>query len=209
MYTPPTFREEDRAEIIAIMRAARLPILVTMGDGLFATHLPLIHDLEPAPHGRLIGHVARANPHWRNFDPAHQALAIFQAHDAYISPSWYAMKQETGRVVPTWNYQAVHAYGRLEVIEDAEVLHQIVSRLTDRHEAGRDHPWQVTDAPADYIRSQLKGIVGVVMTIERLIGKQKLSQNRNQADRLGVVKGLTEAGEADAARLVRQQLTKD
>lgn len=209
MYTPPAFREEDRDEIVGIMRAARLPILVTMGAELFATHLPLIYDPEPAPHGRLIGHVAKANPHWRNFDPAHRALAIFQAHDAYISPSWYAMKQETGRVVPTWNYQAVHAYGRLEIIEDAQSLHRIVSRLTDRHEAGRDHPWQVTDAPADYVQSQLKGIVGIVMRVERLIGKQKLSQNRNVADRAGVVKGLTEAGEVDVARLMNRRLTGD
>lgn len=209
MYTPPAFREDDQAEIAAIMRAARLPILVTMGDELFATHLPLIHDPEPAPHGRLIGHVAKANPQWRNFDPAHPALAIFQAHDAYITPSWYATKRETGRVVPTWNYQAVHAYGRLEAIEDADALHGIVSRLTARHEAKRAHPWQVTDAPADYIQAQLKGIVGIVMTIDRLIGKQKLSQNRNRADREGVAAGLDAAGEAETAQAVARLIGRD
>jgi transcriptional regulator len=209
MYTPPAFREKDQAEIIDIMRSARLPILVTMGEELFATHLPLIHDPEPAPQGRLIGHVAKANPHWRNFNSAHQALAIFQAHDAYISPSWYATKQETGRVVPTWNYQAVHAYGRLEIIEDARTLYQIVARLTDRHEANRDHPWHIQDAPADYIQAQLKGIIGIVMTIETLIGKQKLSQNRNAADRAGVVKGLEGTGEMDVASIMRRNLTKD
>jgi transcriptional regulator len=214
MYAPPAFREDDPAEIIAIMQAARLPILVTMstpvmGGELFATHLPLIHEPEPAPHGRLIGHVAKANPHWRNFDPAHQALAIFQAHDAYISPSWYATKQQTGRVVPTWNYQAVHAYGRIETIEDPVALHRIVSQLTDRHETGRDHPWQVTDAPADYIEAHMKGIVGIVMTIEKLIAKQKLSQNRSQADRAGVIAGLDEAGETDLARLMQDQAAQD
>lgn len=203
MYTPPAFRENDEAEIAAIMRAARLPILITMGEELFATHLPLLHDPEPKPHGRLIGHVARANPHWHNFDPAKAALAVFQANDAYISPSWYATKQETGRVVPTWNYQAVHAYGRLEVIEDAERLYSIVRSLTDRHEAGRAPPWQVSDAPEDYIRAQLKGIVGLVMTIEKLIGKSKLSQNRNEADRAGAITGLTEEGDAAMAALMR------
>ena len=202
MYTPPAFREEDRTEIIGIMHAARLPILVTMGDELFATHLPLLYDPEPAPYGRLIGHVAKANPQWRNFDPARQALAIFQANDAYITPSWYATKRETGRVVPTWNYRAVHAYGRLNSVEDAEALHGIVSRLTDHHESGRQHPWQVTDAPADYIQAQLKGIVGIVLTIERLIGKQKLSQNRSAADRNGVAEGLAEAGNLVLAALV-------
>lgn len=205
MYTPPAFREESEAEIAAIMRAARLPILVTMGAELFATHLPLLHDPEPKPHGRLIGHVARANPQWRNFDPAVPALAIFQASDAYISPSWYATKQENGRVVPTWNYQAVHAYGRLEVIEDAERLHDIVRRLTDRHEAGRAHPWQASDAPEDYIRAQLKGIVGLVMTVEKLIGKSKLSQNRSESDRLGAIAGLAASGEDAMAALMRSR----
>ncbi len=209
MYTPPAFREENQAEIIGIMRAARLPILVTMGEDLFATHLPLMYRAEPAPHGQLIGHVAKANPQWRNFDPAHQAMAIFQAHDAYISPSWYATKQETGRVVPTWNYQAVHAYGRLEIIEDPQPLYGIVAALTERHEAGRDDPWQVTDAPADYVQAQLKGIVGIVMTIERLIGKQKLSQNRNAADCAGVVNGLERAGQAEIASMMRRHVTKD
>ncbi|MCF3947491.1 FMN-binding negative transcriptional regulator [Acidiphilium iwatense] len=203
MYTPPAFRENDQAEIVAIMRSARLPILVSAGDaGLIATHLPLIHDAEPAPHGRLIGHVARANPQWHALRAGAAAMAIFQAHDFYVSPNWYATKRETGRVVPTWNYEAVHAYGTVEIIEAAEPLRAIVSRLTDRHEAAEARPWHVEDAPPDYIASQLKGIVGVVVTITRIVAKRKLSQNRPEADRRGVIAALEAAGQTEPADLM-------
>ncbi|QJE71984.1 FMN-binding negative transcriptional regulator [Aerophototrophica crusticola] len=191
MYTPPHFREDDPAALRAIIRAARLATLVTMGEGgLTATPLPLL--AEEGPEGlRLIGHLARANPQWRGFDPAIPALALFQGPEAYVSPSWYATKAETHKVVPTWNYVAVHAYGRLEVVEEPDALHAIVSRLTDHHESGRATPWAVTDAPPDFIRAQLKGIVGVVLHVDRLEGKRKLSQNRNEADRAGVRQGLS------------------
>ena len=139
---------------------------------------------------RLVGHVARANPHWRDADPSARSLAIFTAADGYVSPSWYASKAETGKVVPTWNYMAVHATGRLEIIEDPEELLRIVTALTNRYEQPRPVPWAVTDAPADYIASQLKGIIGLVLHIDALEGKAKLSQNKTMHDRAGVAAGL-------------------
>lgn len=204
MYTPPAFREDDPAIIAGIMRAARLPILVSAGvDGIEATHLPLTWQEAPAPHGRLIGHLARGNPQWKSLRQGAQAMALFQAHDFYVSPNWYETKRETGKVVPTWNYEAVHAYGAVEIIEDAQGLHDIVTALTDLHEARQPKPWRVDDAPDDYVASQLKGIVGIVMVIDRLIGKRKLSQNRPVADRLGVIAGLEAAGDAPSAGLLR------
>ncbi|MDE2319983.1 MAG: FMN-binding negative transcriptional regulator [Rhodospirillales bacterium] len=187
MYNPPAFAEKTPEELEAIMRAASLPVLVSpaRGGGLLATHLPLLFQ---AP-DRLIGHVAKGNFHWRDFDPAQDSLAIFAAEDGYVSPSWYATKQETGRVVPTWNYSAVHATGRLAIVEAPEPLLEIVTALTNKYEQGRPHPWAVADAPDDYIAAQLKGIVGLVLTITRLEGKAKQSQNRSLADRQGVIAG--------------------
>jgi len=202
MYTPPAFRVDDPAELQAIIRACALPILVsTTTDGsLIATHLPL------RLHGdTLIGHVARGNAHWRDIDPARETLAIFTAAEGYVSPSLYATKAEHGRVVPTWNYQAVHAYGRLEIREAPGDLLPIVTALTDHYEQPRAHPWAVSDAPEDYMASQLKGIVGVVLHITRLEGKAKLSQNRSAADRDGVIAGVAESnpGLADAMRNIK------
>lgn len=195
MYVPTQFQETDTAAIHAMMRAARLATLVTSGaGGLMATPLPLFLDAEEGAHGVLYGHVAKANPQWR--EGGGEALALFQGPDAYVSPSWYATKAETGKVVPTWNYTAVHAYGPAEFFEDADRLLAVVTRLTDRHEAGRAHPWAVSDAPADFIRAQLKGIVGLRLPIARLEGKSKMSQNRNAADRAGVAAGLAASGEA-------------
>jgi transcriptional regulator len=151
---------------------------------MVATHLPLMLAGD-----RLIGHVARANEQWRTFDPAAEALAIFAGVDGYVSPSHYATKAETGRVVPTWNYQAVHAYGRLEIVEEPAPLLDIVTKLTARYEGARAKPWAVSDAPADYMAAQLKGIVGVVLHITRLQGVRKLSQNKSAADQAGVLAG--------------------
>jgi transcriptional regulator len=204
MYNPASFRTEDRDEMAAIMRAARLPILVSATDaGLEATHLPLCYAPEPGPYGRLVGHMARANKHWHALRDGAATMVIFQADDFYVSPSWYATKRETGRVVPTWNYQAVHAAGSITVIDDPARLHDIVASLTDHHEAQRAAPWHVDDAPADYIAAQLKAIVGIELTITSLIGKRKLSQNRPLADRHGVIAGLHAAGEAGAAALMQ------
>jgi len=199
MYNPPAFRE-DRPEVLReIVRAARLALLVSAaadGGAPDATHLPLVLEEGEGPHGTLYGHVAKANPHWRSLARAGAARAVFTGPEAYVSPSLYASKQEHGRVVPTWNYVAVHAIGPVEVIEDAERLHAIVSRLTDRHEAARADRWAVTDAPEPFVAGQLKGIVGIALRIETLIGKRKLSQNRSEADRDGVVAGLSASEDA-------------
>jgi len=181
-----------------------LATLVTLSSsGLIANHVPLLLDADPAPHGKLIGHLARANNQWRDFDERVEALAIFTGPQAYVSPSWYATKAETGKVVPTWNYAAVHAYGALRVIDDAGWLRNLVGRLTDRHEGTRSQPWKVEDAPAVYIQSQLKGIIGIELTVQRFEGKWKLSQNRPERDRQGTVRGLDETGDADAAALAK------
>lgn len=198
MYTPPAFAENRPEELLAIMRAASLPILVSPTEsGLIATHLPL-HVVAP---DRIIGHVARANTHWRDILPGSESLAIFSTADGYVSPSWYASKAETGKVVPTWNYQAVHATGTLEIIEDPAALLAIVKTLTERHEAGRAKPWAVSDAPADYVAAQLRGIVGLVLHVTKLEGKAKLSQNKSMADRAGVIDGAAQENPALAAAM--------
>ena len=200
MYIPPAFRNDDKASLHAVIDAARLANLVTMtAHGLMATPLPLLLDAGRGDHGVLIGHVARSNPQWSAAVDG-EALAIFMGPDAYVTPSWYATKQETGKVVPTWNYVTVHAYGHVHFFDDPARLLDIVTGLTGHHEDMRPAPWKVSDAPDDYIRSQLKGIVGVELTITRLEGKRKLSQNRSQADREGVMAGLAASpSEADRA----------
>jgi transcriptional regulator len=200
MYNPPAFVENRPEELQAIMRAASLPVLVSPGKtGLLATHMPLRFE---AP-GRLVGHIAKANRHWLDFDPDADSLAIFTAADGYISPSWYATKAETGKVVPTWNYQAVHATGRLEIIEAPGPLLAIVTGLTDHHETPRANPWAVSDAPDDYIASQLKGIVGVILHITKLEGKVKLSQNRAKADQQTALAGVATENPTLAAAMRR------
>jgi transcriptional regulator len=203
MYIPTQFRESDVPTIHEAIRASGLATLVTTGpDGLLATPLPLLLDAEEGQYGALLGHVARANPQWQRSAPDADGLAMFQGVDAYVTPSFYATKRESGKVVPTWNYVAVHAYGRVEFIDDAAWLRGLVTRLTQRHEGTREKPWAVSDAPEDFIRSQLKGIVGVRMVISRLEGKWKMSQNRNAADRAGVVEGFTAEGNPTVADLV-------
>ncbi|MBW4024902.1 MAG: FMN-binding negative transcriptional regulator [Proteobacteria bacterium] len=191
MYVPSQFRE-DRVEVLhAAIRAAPFANLVTMGaEGLEATPLPLMLDPVDGPQGSLIGHIARANPQWRTASGEQEALAIFSGPDSYISPSWYETKRQTGKVVPTWNYVAIHARGRISFFQDPEQLLDLVRRLTDRHEGERATPWAVSDAPPDFIQSQLRAIVGVRLEITALTGKWKMSQNRTPADRVGVVAGL-------------------
>jgi transcriptional regulator len=199
MYVPEAFRDDDLASLHATMRAARLANLVTAtADGLTATPLPLIVDPTEGAKGVLYGHVARANPQWKSA-PAGEAMAIFMGADAYVTPSWYAAKQETGKVVPTWNYVAVHAYGPVEFFDDSDRLLEVVTRLTNLYEQARATPWAVTDAPADFVRTMLRGIVGVRMPITRLDGKRKLSQNRSAEDRAAVAAGLA-ASEHPAER---------
>jgi transcriptional regulator len=199
MYVPAHF-EETRPEVLhELIRDHSLAALVTVGPaGLNANHIPLEIDPEPAPLGTLRGHVARGNPVWRDFSRDVEALAIFQGPQAYISPAWYRTKRETGKVVPTYNYAVVHAYGPMRVIEDREWLRGLVERLTDRHEAGRPGAWKVGDAPADFIEQMLGGIVGIEIQLTRLVGKWKVSQNRPMADREEVVKALRELPGSDA-----------
>jgi transcriptional regulator len=196
MYTPKAFEVADLALLHAAMKQSELATLVTMTtQGLVATHLPLLLDEAKGEYGTLTGHVSRANLQWRETDPDAEALIIFPGLDTYVSPNWYPAKQETGRVVPTWNYAAIHAYGRLTFYEDPEWLRNMVTELTKRHEASFPAPWKVTDAPAVYIDSQLKAIVGFEFNIVRLEGKQKFNQNRSLEDRLGVIEGLRALGE--------------
>lgn len=196
MYVPPDFREDDLAALHETMREARLANLVTATvEGLIGTPLPLIVVPDEGPHGTLYGHMARANPQWR-LPPTGEAMALFMGPDAYVSPSWYPSKKEHQRVVPTWNYVAVHAYGPAEFFDDADRLLQVVTRLTNLHEQLRAQPWSVTDAPETFIRAQLKGIVGLRLPITRIEGKCKMSQNRNAADRAGVATGLAASNRA-------------
>ena len=197
MYVPPHFAEDRTPVLHEAIRAAGLATLVTHGSGgIEASHVPMLLEAEPAPLGTLIGHVSRANPQWRHGGDG-ESLAIFLGPDAYVSPSWYPTKQATGKVVPTWNYVAIHAYGRVEFFDDVERLRDLVRRLTERHEGGRAAPWAMSDAPEDYLRSQLKGIVGFALPIARLEGKWKMSQNRPAEDRAGTIAGL--AGDGPAA----------
>lgn len=190
MYVPPAFKDNDIESIHATIRIARLANLVTAtADGPVATPLPLFLDETEGEHGVLYGHMAKANPQWR-LAPVGEALAIFAGPEAYVTPSWYATKQETGKVVPTWNYIAVHAYGPVEFFQEPERLLDAVTRLTNLHEKPRAEPWAVSDAPADFIAAQLRGIVGVRIPVTRFEGKRKMSQNRPEADRIRVVAGL-------------------
>jgi transcriptional regulator len=190
MYVPPAFREDDLPTLHAMMQEARLANLITAtNEGLIATPLPLFIVPDEGPYGTLYGHMARANPQWKQ-PPTGEAMALFSGPDAYVTPSWYASKQEHGKVVPTWNYVAVHAYGPVEFFDDADRLLDAVTRLTNVHEGSRAQPWAVTDAPADFIRAQLRGIVGLRLPISRIEGKRKMSQNRPAQDRTGVAAGL-------------------
>ncbi|EKF18015.1 FMN-binding negative transcriptional regulator [Nitratireductor pacificus] len=196
MYVPPAFKEEDQAALHEAMRTARLASFVTAtAEGLMATPLPLFLDPGEGAHGVLYGHLARANPQW-TVPPVGEAMALFAGPDAYVTPSWYATKQESGKVVPTWNYVAVHTYGEAEFFDDPERLLDVVQRLTVLHEGARPDPWSVTDAPETFIKAQLRGIVGLRLPISRIEGKRKMSQNRNAADRGGVARGLAESDRA-------------
>jgi transcriptional regulator len=206
MYQTPQF-EETRIEVMhELIRAHPLATLVTLtgtaGAELDANHIPMLVDAPSAgaPFGTLRGHVARANPLWRDFSAQHGALAVFQGAQTYVTPAWYPEKQASGKVVPTWNYVVVHARGPLLVRDDAAWLLRFVTGFTDINEAGRDRPWRVSDAPPDYIDNMLRQIVGIEMPIRHISGKWKLSQNKTAATREGVVQGLsTAAGENAAA----------
>jgi len=216
VYNPPVFREDDRATLHAMIRNARLAILVSNGaDGLpEISYLPFVFEEaepgEPAAGGAetaLVGHFARANPHWKSLSaPGSRATVIFKGADAYVSPSFYPTKPVHHRHVPTWNYEAVHAVCGVEIFDDAARLRDVVLRLTTRFEAGRDQPWTIDQAPPDYLAAMLRAIVGIRLTIEELTGKRKLSQNREAVDRQGTRAALemsSDQSERDVARAMR------
>ncbi|WP_394789172.1 FMN-binding negative transcriptional regulator [Rhodoferax sp.] len=205
-YLPKHFEETDPAILHALVQANPLATWVVPQQGeLLVNHIPLLLDADRGEHGTLIGHVARANPVWQALADA-ASVAIFQGPQAYVSPSWYPSKQVHGKVVPTWNYAVVHAHGVARCFDDRERLRALVTRLTAVHESPRAQPWQVADAPADYLDSMLSAIVGIEIPVQRWVGKWKVSQNRAKDDRLGVAQGLEELGTAQAdamALLVR------
>jgi transcriptional regulator len=199
MYIPKHFAEERVPALHAFVEAYPFGALITMGSsGLIASHIPMVLEHEGGSLGVLKGHISRANPQWREFAPEVEALAIFNGADHYITPTWYPEKAETGKVVPTWNYVAVHVYGRMKVIEDPAWLRAHVEALTNIHEAGNVVPWKVSDAPEDYVATMVKGIVGFEVTVTRIEGKWKASQNRAEKDRQGVATGLGELNTEEA-----------
>jgi len=209
MYLPGYF-EETRVEVLhQLTRERPLATLVTLGDdGLSANHIPFELDSAPAPFGTLRGHVARANPVWRNYSQYTESLIIFHGPQVYISPSWYETKKQSGEVVPTYNYAVVHAYGSLRIIDDRAWLRGLVTRLTDRFESTSVAPWRVSDAPQEFIDNQLGAIVGIEIVLRKLTGKWKASQNRSPQDRAGVVDALSVSPDADSlamARLVKER----
>lgn len=204
MYEPPLHVQADVEEQHALIRAHPLGLLVSHGaGGLLANAIPFLIDPESGKFGTLRAHVARANPQWRDLQTADEALVVFQGPQHYVTPSWYATKRETGKVVPTWNYLIVQARGRPRVIEDAAWLREQIEALTLSREQPRAAPWAVDDAPADFIAMQMRAIVGVEIEIADLRGKWKASQNRSDADRAGVVAGLDAEGDEDAAAMAR------
>lgn len=213
MYVPQHFEEKDPAVLHALMRTHPFGAWIMEIDGeLTANHLPFILDTGRGGHGLLRGHIARANPAWRALQAGRPSMVIFQGADTYITPSWYAVKAEHGKVVPTWNYAVVHAHGNARAIEDRGWLLALLGELTAQHEANRPAPWQLSDAPSDYVDSLVNAIVGIEIPVTRLVGKWKTSQNRTPADKHGVIAGLQERGDdvaLDMAALVRQHTPDD
>ena len=204
MYIPKHFEQTDLKVLQDLVRAAPLATLVTVHPhGLNANPIPLYFELNEGL-GVLQGHIARANSLWRDFDKSVEALAIFQGADAYISPSWYPSKQEHGKVVPTWNYIAMHVYGNLRMIDDATWLQQFLEKLTAQEEADFPQPWKLSDAPASYIENMLKAIIGIELEITRWEGKYKLSQNKTDSEYQGIIDGLQAQSSAAALVLAKQ-----
>ncbi len=212
MYQPDHFRVDDVAEMHALMRMRPLATLISAAElGLYATHLPTVLKPE-GPFGAIECHLARGNPHWKDLAAGGEALMIFQGPDAYITPSWYPSKAEHGKTVPTWNYAAVHAYGRPAVMQDVAWLRRHVGELTDQQERGETVPWAVSDAPERYVETMLRGVVGFRFEITRLEGKWKMSQNREMRDRAGTVAGLERRGvgeDAQVAALVARHVVAE
>jgi transcriptional regulator len=205
MYIPPQFAEPRLEELHRIVREHALGVLITNSSaGLDANHLPFMLDADTGGYGVLTAHVARANPLWREVQNGQEVLVVFRGVDAYISPNWYPSKHETHRQVPTWNYQAVHAHGTLTVHDDERFVRSVVAKLTRKHEAGEPKPWKMGDSAPDYINAMLHNIVGIEITLTSLVGKFKLSQNREERDRLGAADALDAKGHNTIARAMRE-----
>ena len=201
MYVPSSFAMDDAVVRELLLHAGAGDLITSTSGGLQATFLPFVYDASVGAHGALRGHLARNNEQWQS-TPQGEALVILRGPDSYVTPSWYASKQEHGRVVPTWNYVTAHVHGELRVHDDLEFVRRSVHELTAKHEATREQPWAVTDAPARYVEGQLRAIVGVELLITRVDAKAKLSQNRPAADITGVVRGLRESGDESMAEQV-------
>jgi transcriptional regulator len=208
MYQPPAFRE-DRIEVQhALIRKHPLGLLITAGPaGLLANLFPFLLDAQGTDKGTLRLHMARANPQWRELEAIEECLVVFQGPQDYVTPSWYATKRETGKVVPTWNYATVHAWGKPRVMNDDSWLRRQIEDLTDSRETPRTEPWAVGDAPDDFVAMQMRAIVGIEIPILRIEGKWKMSQNRPEADRAGVIAGFRERGDEAIAALVEERGT--
>ncbi|MEO8122022.1 MAG: FMN-binding negative transcriptional regulator [Rhodoferax sp.] len=201
-YSPAPFQETDTATLHALVRAHPLATWIVQHQGeLLVNHIPMLLDADRGEHGTLLGHVARANPVWQALAAGAPSVAVFTGPQAYVSPNWYPSKHAHGKAVPTWNYATVHAHGVPQSFEDPARVLEVVSRLTQAHEAGQALPWQVSDAPADYIASMLKAIVAIEIPVQRWVGKWKVSQNRPAADQQGVAAGLKGQGTDAAARM--------
>ncbi len=197
-YLPSHFEVTERATLQALVHAHPLGTWVVQHEGeLLVNHVPFLLDPERGEHGTLVAHVARANPVWRALASGAPSVVVFMGAQAYVSPNWYPSKHAHGKAVPTWNYATVHAHGVPTTFDDPARVLEVVTRLTQRHEAAQAQPWQVSDAPPQYVQGLLKAIVGIEIPVQRWIGKFKLSQNRPLADRLGVVAGLTGQGNAE------------
>ena len=204
MYNPSHFEEKRLDVLHALVRAQPLSTLVTLSpDGLVANHIPLYLRVDGSPFGTLAGHVARSNPLWRETDLDVQVLVIFQGPQAYISPSWYATKQEHGKVVPTWNYAVVHAKGTLTIRDDPVWIRAQLNELTGQQEATSPKPWAVDDAPRDYTDKMISALVGIEIPIASLSGKWKVSQNQTAVNRASVVQGLEGVGDSAMTDLVK------
>jgi transcriptional regulator len=196
MYIPANFREERHAALHGLMLECPLALLVTHGaDGLVASPVPFLTYPDEGEHGTLRAHVARANPHWKALAGATECLVVFQGAQGYVTPSWYETKRTTHKVVPTWNYETVHAWGAPAVHDDPAWLARQLRDLTSLQERRRPQPWAVDDAPPEFVAMQMRAIVGIEIPISRIEGKWKMSQNRDEADRRGVVQGLRDAAD--------------
>jgi len=200
MYNPPHFQLTATHALHRILREHPLGVLITQGpDGLDANHLPFEYNPAQGPLGTLTGHVARANPLWQQCCDGAEVLVVFRGVEGYISPNWYPSKHDTHRQVPTWNYEVVHAHGRLTVRDDERFVRGVVARLTRTHEASQPQPWKMGDAPPDYLDAMLQAIVGIEIAVTRLEGKAKLSQNKEARDRAGAAAALVAQGQDDLA----------